>query len=212
MYHLLRHLLMATILLNAAAFAEESGLPAKVRLQNDQEAISGRYSRFERLLSQMADILRHEDPERAELLRRAISKGHEQEISKGLDEIANMLGGGNFGAALEKQKNIEGSLLLMLKLLQSEDRRSAVEKERERLNNILKGIRNTITQERAARGNALNSNAPSSAAPAQQKAIKSADGLLDDIKEHDERNQPSDEESGGEGESPSGKDGDPSGR
>ena len=40
-------------------------------LRDDAQAISGRYERFERLLSQMADLMAVEDPDRAELLRRA---------------------------------------------------------------------------------------------------------------------------------------------
>ena len=60
-----------------AGQADESTLPANQRLRNEQESVSGRYARFERVLSQMADILGYDDPERAELLRRAISESRE---------------------------------------------------------------------------------------------------------------------------------------
>lgn len=206
MQYLLRYLLITLVLISGAC-AQDPEISSTERLKNDQEAVSGRYARFERLLSQMADILRHEDPERAELLRRAISKGREQAISSELDVIARKLGEGDYGAAREIQTDVETGLLQVLKLLQSEDRRSAVEKERERLNNILKGIRNTISEERAARGAALNSNAPSNAAPAQQKALKSADGLLDEISEHDDQGQDAETsaENGGKSGSKSGE-------
>lgn len=171
--------------LPAFAALEESDVSPGERLKNDQEAVSGRYARFERLLSQMADMLGREDPERAELLRRAVSKGREQAIASELDEIARKLGEGDFGAAREKQTAVADSLKVLLKLLQSEDRRSSVEKERERLNNLLKNVRNTISEQRAARGSALNADAPSSAAPAQQKALNRTDGIIRDIKEHD---------------------------
>jgi outer membrane murein-binding lipoprotein Lpp len=81
------------------------------------------------------------------------------------------------------------SLAALLKLLQSEDRRTAVEKERERLNNLLKGVQDAINQQRSARARTQNSTAPSSAAPDQQQAIRTADELLEDIKNHDDQQQ-----------------------
>ncbi|MCP4858711.1 MAG: hypothetical protein GY903_29900 [Fuerstiella sp.] len=169
----------------AVAF-DETTLSATERLRRDQEAVSGRYSRFERLLSQMADMLGHEDPERAELLRRAISKGREQAISANLDEIAESLEAGKFGPAAEKQVGVTASLRTLLKLLQSEDRRSAVEKDRERLNNLLKDVHNTMAEQRAARGVAQNSKAPSNAAPDQQRASDHAEKILKEMKQHDD--------------------------
>jgi hypothetical protein len=169
----------------AGAF-DEPKISATERLRRDQEAVSGRYARFERLLSQMADMLGHEDPERAELLRRAISKGREQAISGNLDEIARSLGSGNFGPAAEKQVGVTVSLRTLLKLLQSEDRRSAVEKDRERLNNLLKGVHNTMKVQRGARGVTQNSKAPSNAAPDQQRASDQAEEILKQMKQHDD--------------------------
>ena len=169
----------------AVAF-DEPKISATERLRRDQEAVSGRYVRFERLLSQMADMLGHEDPERAELLRRAISKGREQAISVNLDEIARSLGTGNFGPAAEKQVGVTASLRTLLKLLQSEDRRSAVEKDRERLNNLLKDVHNTMKVQRGARGVTQNSKAPSNAAPDQQRASDDADEILKQMKQHDD--------------------------
>jgi hypothetical protein len=105
----------------SATVADERAVPTSEKLRQDQEAVSGRYARFERLLSQMADMLGHEDPERAELLRRAISKGREQAISPELDVIARTLGEGNYGKAREKQVGVTKSLEALLQLLQSED-------------------------------------------------------------------------------------------
>lgn len=181
--------------LSSATVADENSVPTSEKLRQDQEAVSGRYARFERLLSQMADMLGHEDPERAELLRRAISKGREQAIAPELDVIARTLGEGNYGKAREKQVGVTKSLEALLQLLQSEDRRSSVEKEHERLNNILKDVRNTIAEERAARGAAQNSTAPSNAAPQQKKALNQADEILKGIQQHDDAQQQAAEDS-----------------
>lgn len=166
------------------------------KLRDDQEAVAGRYARFERLLSQMADMIGREDPERAELLRRAISEGREKAISGELDAITESLGKGSFGSARERQGNVIKSMQQILTLLQSEDRRSEVEKERERLNELLKDVRNLTARQKAARAAALNSRSPSNAAPDQQQTLKKASDILKDVETHDRSSQePSDEPS-----------------
>lgn len=169
------------------AIAQESSAQKQdSNLQNDALAVSGRYARFERLLSQMADLMAVEDPERAELLRRAISQSRENAIGTNIDAIARLLADDSLGSAIEKQEQSANSMAELLKLLQSEDRRSAVEKERERLNDILKNVQNTIAQQRAARAATQNSQSPSDSAPQQQKAAKNTKQIVDDIREHDD--------------------------
>lgn len=177
--------LILILFVPVAAASDQSKKLSSETLHNDQLAVGGRYDRFERLLSQMADILGHEDPERAELLRRAISKGREKAISEQLSLIADDLVEKDLGPALEKQDDVIASLGALLQLLQSEDRRSELEKERERLNRLLKDVSNTLSEQRSARARTQNSRAPSSAAPGQQKAIQRADEILDDIRAHD---------------------------
>ena len=159
--------------------------PGEDALRDQQLSISGRYSRFERMLSQMADILGREDPERADLLRRAISKGREQRIGDRIDGVINLLESKEFGTAIEEQQQVADGLIELLKLLQSEDRRSSVEKERERLNALLNDVRGLITEQRSARSANQNSPAPSSAAPQQQKAIDKAESMIDQIQSDD---------------------------
>lgn len=180
-------ILLTTVLQTMAA--DESQKVSSESLHNDQLAVTGRYERFERLLSQMADILGHDDPERAELLRRAISKGREQAISEQLGQIADELERGSLGKAIEQQGRVLESLATLLTLLQSEDRRSELDKERERLNQLLKDVSNTLGQQRSARANTQNATAPSSSAPSQQKAIDRADKILKDIRNHDSQRQ-----------------------
>jgi len=174
------------MLLASLATADGTQNLSSDTLRNDQLAVSGRYDRFERLLSQMADILGHDDPDRAELLRRAISQGREKAISNQLGQIASDLGQNNLGKALEQQEEVLESLAVLLQLLQSEDRRSELEKERERLNELLKDVANTLSQQKSARASTQNSTAPSSSAPHQQNAIDRADRILDDINAHDD--------------------------
>lgn len=185
------------IALGTAGGADESSRPTNQQLRDKQESVSGRYARFERVLSQMADILGYDDPERAELLRRAISESRENSISQTLDAIANDLGQSEFGSAVEKQRSVSSDLQSLLKLLQSEDRMSAVERERERITNLLKDVNNIKTQQRSARSKTQNSNAPSNAAPDQQRTLGKTDDVLGNIKEHDgDSKQSEDSQSG----------------
>ena len=85
-------------------------------LRDDQLAISGRYARFERMLSQMADILGRQDPERADLLRRAIGKGREDRISEDIEKIVELLEKRELGGASEQQAEVIQSLQVLLKL------------------------------------------------------------------------------------------------
>lgn len=156
-------------------------------LRDDQLAISGRFSRFERMLSQMADILGREDPERADLLRRAISKGREDRIGESIEAIVELIEKGELGGASEQQTEVIESLRTLLKLLQSEDRRSSVERERERLNALLKDVRGVIAQQKSVRAVTRNAEAPANAAPGQQKAISDSDALLEAMRQHDEQ-------------------------
>lgn len=175
----------------SASEADKKTVPSKVvtpkDLRDDALAISGRYARFERMLTQMADILGRQDPERADLLRRAIGKGREDQVKEDIEKVVELLSKSELGTATEKQTEIVASLETLLKLLQSEDRRSSVEREQERLNGLLKDVRNILAEQKSARAATQNSEAPSNAAPGQQKALEGAKKTLESMKEHDDQ-------------------------
>ncbi len=163
-------------------------------LRDGELAISGRYARFERMLSQMADVLGQQDPERADLLRRAIGKGREDQVKENIEKTIELLSKGELGTATEKQQDVVSSLESLLKLLQSEDRRSSVERERERLNELLKDVRGVLAEQKSARAATQNSEAPSNAAPGQQRALSETEKLLESMKEHDDQEAKPDEQ------------------
>ena len=181
------------------AVAGENVTPKSLR--DDQLAVSGRYARFERMLTQMADILGRQDPERADLLRRVIGKGREGRIKEEIESVVALIESGEIGNASEKQADVIESLQALLKLLQSEDRRSAVERERDRLNGLLKDVRSVLAEQRSVRAATQNSPAPSSAAPGQQNAISETDKLLESMRGHDDQDST-------DGKDSPGKDGD----
>ena len=82
------------MLLSAVAFAQDSAPPpaaSKPNLANDQDAIRARYKRFNLTLQQMAEILRKQDPERADLLFRALGKSQETRIDDQMSLILSLL-------------------------------------------------------------------------------------------------------------------------
>jgi len=176
-------------------------------LRDDQLSVSGRYARFERMLTQMADILGRQDPERADLLRRAIGKGREGRIKEEIENVVGLIESGSIGNASEKQAEVIENLQALLTLLQSEDRRSAVERERDRLNGLLKDVRSVLAEQRAARAATQNSPAPSSAAPGQKKALSETEKLLESMREHDGKESKDGESKDGKGEGQDSKDG-----
>ena len=171
----------------SAAFTDETPQadPGGGQLKNEQISISGRYARFERMLTQMADILARQDPERADLLRRALGQGREDLLREKIEQAVALIGDGDLGAASEKQQEIVDSLQALLSLMQSEDRRSSVEKERERLNDVLRDVRRVMERQKAARIATQLSPAPAEAAPGQLQALDEAGKLLDRIESHD---------------------------
>jgi hypothetical protein len=168
-------------------------------LRDEQLSISGRYARFERMLTQMADILAKQDPERADVIRRALGKGREDLLKDDIENIVQLLEQGQLGDAAKKQNEVVDSLQALLVLLQSEDRRSSVERERERLNGLLKNVRNLLNEQRSARAATQNSKAPSDAAPGQQRALDGTEKLLDQIQQHDRQSDESEQGKNSEG-------------
>ena len=192
---------------SAADPPEKSTAKDPQTLRNEQIAVSGRYARFERMLMQMADILGRQDPERADLLRKTLGKGREDQVREDLEKAIALLESGELGAASETQTELIQSFQSLMKLLQSEDRRSAVERERERLNGLLKDLRNVIGEQRSARSAAQNEESPSNAAPGQQKAIDGTQKLLEEMREHDDEGKEQEGAEGAEGQG--GKDSEP---
>jgi hypothetical protein len=167
--------------------SEKSVAKTAKEIRDEQLSISGRYARFERMLVQMADILGRQDPERADVIRRALGKGREDLLKDDIEAIVQMLEQGQLGDAALKQGEVVKSFQDLLVLLQSEDRRSSVERERERLNGLLKNVRNLLNEQRSARAATQNSRAPSDAAPGQQRALDGTQKTLEDIRQHDQQ-------------------------
>ena len=124
----------------------------KTELDDQQQGISSRYKKFEKKLLQLAQFLRENDPERAELLRRAYGQSRDDNISNSLERIASLLDGQKrLGDAVGAQTEVVVNLQSLLILLQSDDLKDSIEKEKERIKDLLKNLRTVIGKHKRVR-------------------------------------------------------------
>jgi hypothetical protein len=155
------------------------------QLAGRQRAIASRYQRFEKLLLQLAEYMRKSDPEKADLLIRAIGKSKEDRVSRQMERVISELEGKDFGDAIERQDELVSSLRDLLSLLQSEDRRNELQDEIKRLEAVVKDLRKVIGQEKVARATTERGDNDAEAKKQQNKVAENTDKLLDKIKKHD---------------------------
>lgn len=161
--------------------------PNKPNLANDQDSIKARYKRFNLTLQQMAEILRKQDPERADLLFRALGKSQETRIEDQMNLIFSLLNKEQpqLGEAIDRQEELVGQLKNLLDLLQSEDRRSEIEKEKQRLQDLLKDINKMIGKEKDVRAGTERGDDTKKLAGKQEDIAKDADKLGQKIDKQD---------------------------
>src|SRR5262249_58221324 len=86
------------------------------------DATNRRYKRFEDTLYKIAEALRKTDPDRADLLIRAIGKSKEDRISQQMNELVQLLKENKqLGDAIDRQSDVVTQLQALLDLLLSED-------------------------------------------------------------------------------------------
>lgn len=174
-------------LIGSAVSQESAPPPSKPNLANDQDSIKARYKRFNLTLQQMAEILRKQDPERADLLFRALGKSQETRIEDQMNLIFSLLNKEQpqLGEAIDRQEELVGQLKNLLDLLQSEDRRSEIEKEKLRLQELLKDINKLIGKEKDIRAGTERGDDTKKLADKQTDAAKQTDQLGKKIDKQD---------------------------
>lgn len=179
---------LLALLLPAIAFAQDAAPPpTKPNLANDQDAIRARYKRFNLTLQQMAEILRKQDPERADLLFRALGKSQETRIDDQMSLILSLLNKEQpqLGEAIERQEELVEQLKTVLELLQSEDRRSEIEKEKLRLQELVKDINKLLGKEKDIRAGTERGDDAKKLADKQAELEKQTDNLQKKVERQD---------------------------
>ncbi len=181
---------------DAASTTDATAAEPRLPLSAQQEAIAARYRRFETTLLQLAEYLRRTDPDRAELLVRAIGQSQEKRIREQMTSIVSLLSTGRLGDAVQRQDELIKSLTALLELLQSEDRRSSLEAERQRLKKLLAEVGRLIGEQKEARAANERGEPLDQTRGKQQRVADRTKGLLDEIQKHDQAEQAGDSSAG----------------
>ena len=202
-----------------AAAAENA--PPKQSLEEQERAIAAQFGRLEDSLLKLARFLRKTEPERSELLVRALQKAREERIEVRMESIADLLRSDaaaglapNFGDAIEEQVRLIDGLRNVLGLLRSEDRRKEIDSEQARLAALLKDVKRLESEQKAAEAAARRGDAAPRVAGKQKDVADRTGELLDEIDRVDAQRTSDDAESTenepGDADSADGEPGEPS--
>lgn len=158
---------------------------SKRSLSDKQEAISQQFKRFETTLHDLGEYMKKTDPARADLLFRAFGQSKQNQMSLEMQQILKMLQNGQLGDAVERQETLVKNMQALLALLQSEDRMSEVEKEKKRIQDLLKDVNRLIGQERDVRAATERGENPVNLKEKQKQTSNNAQKLIDKIEQQD---------------------------
>ncbi len=191
--------LSSTVSAEEPAVVETPTEPASpaTPLPSRQEAVALRYARFENSLNQLAEHLRKTDPDRANLLFRAIGKSKEGRISDQLKQVVDLLKKEQLGDALDGQQSAVEQMLLVLQLLQSEDRKDEIERERQRIAGLIKDVDKLVLKQTDVRAATERNSNAENLKDKQQQISDATQKVLDKIDQQDaERNGKSSDSAG----------------
>lgn len=174
--------------------------PAEEKLDQRQKSIALRFQRFEKMLLQMAQYMRKTDPEKAELLVRAIGQSKQDRIGGQMEQIVLLLEQQQLGDALDQQEQLVTVMQKLFDLLQSEDRLTELEQEKKRLQEILKDLKKVAAREKNLRIATERGNNLERLADKQKQIAEQNQKLADKIKKQDDarNNEQSDKQNKGE--------------
>lgn len=182
-----------------------------LKLDESEAGLSRRYRQFERTLMQMAEYLRKTEPERANLLIRAIGKSKDEAVIQQMDRIVELLKNDQFGDAIGHQQHLVVNLRALLELLQSEDRRHQLEEDKKWYETVQKEVGKLSAREKELRKATEGTGKLGPLAERQAEIGKDTKSLIEKIDQQDatrngaDRKKGSDESKSAPGGSPSDK-------
>lgn len=119
------------------------------RLVLDQGSVADRFRRLEQALIQRAEFA-EDGASRTDILRRAFEQSRGERLAARFESTVELLGQDRvrtYDEALTEQVELQKQLKALLDLLQSEDRSTRLEEERERIRQYLKEINRMLRQQ-----------------------------------------------------------------
>ncbi len=186
------------------------------KLHIDQAKVADQYDRFKKNITDLADFLRQTDPERAEVLEKAVAQMNRGDTVERFKTIVGVLGQdalliADLDDVLASQESLETELQALLTLLLTENRQSENQSEKQRIARYLKEINRMIRAQKGIYAQTDRISHPEDLAPRQSKLGKQCQGLVEKMQAAGEKTNPpasgkSGEEEPGPGENPTEKD------
>ena len=182
--------LLATALLCTTLSRADDAPPPS--LEAAERAVAADFASLEETLLKMARYLRKTEPERADLIVRALNRSREERLEVRLAAVADLLRSDaaaglapNFGDAIDEQQRLVAGMRSVLGLLRSEDRRDEIDSEQERLEALVKDLNRLIGDQRAAEAANRRGDSSDRVAGRQKDVTDRTGDLLDRVREAD---------------------------
>ncbi|MBX3412086.1 MAG: hypothetical protein KF708_05155 [Pirellulales bacterium] len=185
-----------------ASSTEQEGAstaPAKANnlatLTAEQQQLAAKYKRFEEVLLRLAELTAGEDPERAALLRKAVSQSKDRLIGLQYERLIEILEQDRLANAITNQGTIATDLNALLELLLSEDRAKKIDEEKKQLEAYIKEVNELIKTQKSLQAQTEGRGDPQKLAEQEGSLADRTGKLAGDMKSTGEAAKPNEAES-----------------
>ena len=152
------------------------------RLVVEQTRVADQYERFKKNITDLADFLRQTDPERAEVLEKAVEQMNRGDAVERFTQVIDLLGQdalllSDVDEIRSSQEALETELQTLLALLLTENRQSQNQSEKQKIARYLKEIGRMIRMQKAVQAETDRVTRPEDLIPQQAKLEKQAQAL-----------------------------------
>ncbi|MFV1968826.1 MAG: hypothetical protein ACC628_25695, partial [Pirellulaceae bacterium] len=148
-------------------------------LASRQRRLADRYKRLEQVLLRLSELSASNQPRRAALLREAIARSKQHDVASQFDAVVQLLDQQQLALADKRQRQLDGELEQLLRLLLKEEFSDRTESEKRKLRRYLKQINRLIKEQRGVKGRTESGENQRSVAEAQGKVGEKTQQLAD---------------------------------
>ncbi|MDB5390514.1 MAG: hypothetical protein JWM11_6160 [Planctomycetaceae bacterium] len=172
----------------AAQKKEDAQKKEEESLAADQAVIKEQFKRFEKSMLDMAEFIRKTEPERADILIRAINNSKENGVYRDMEDLVKLLASEDqLGDAVERQGEVVGDLQTLLELLMSDDREKELAKEKARLEQYIKDLTKIIAGQKDVQAATDRGDQTPGLTPRQEKLTEKTAELKKLIEDEDKK-------------------------
>ena len=162
------------------------------RLVVEQTKVADQYERFKKNITDLADFLRETDPERADVLEKAVSQMNQGNALERFNQVVALLGQDSIlisdvDEILSNQGAVETELQALLTLLLTENRQSQSQSEKQKIARFIKEIGRMIRMQKGIQAETERMARLESLVPRQGKLAAQAESLAKKMQQADKR-------------------------